>query len=541
MTQVMVSVTPGMNWLGPWSATAAYAPTNVVSIAGSSYLCIAANTNQQPPNATYWNLVAASGAGGTPATSVTGPDAFGASPVVGTGTEFARQDHDHGLPSAPADLPLAGGTMSGAIAMGAHKITGMANGAAAQDAVAFGQLPSVPTPAASVTGPDAFGASTVVGISASYARQDHDHGLPASPFNWLGAWYSGTAYVAGDAVGSGGSSYICILGNINEVPPNATYWNLLAEEGTAGVPATSVTGPDAFGASAVVGVGTEFARQDHDHGLPASPTVPVGGGSIVGPDAFGASAAVGSAATWAASDHDHGLPAAPAVPVGGGSIVGPDAFGASAAVGSAATWAASDHDHGLPANPVPVGAIFMFPVAMSLAHWLLCNGATFSSSTYPALYALLGSTTLPNLQGLAPMGAGVNGVVLGASSSSGQMPSHTHTGPSHTHTGPSHTHTDAGHSHTGPSHTHGTPQNAGFMTTNGSVTVANGSSQYACTGFGANTMASGTGNTGSGTASLSNSGTGATGADGTEATGGAGSGSVNLPPYLGVDYYIKAA
>ena len=37
-------------------------------------------------------------------------------------------------------------------------------------------------------------------------------------------------------------------------------------------PATTVTGPDAFGAAAVVGVGTTFARADHDHGLPAAPS-----------------------------------------------------------------------------------------------------------------------------------------------------------------------------------------------------------------------------------------------------------------------------
>lgn len=43
-------------------------------------------------------------------------------------------------------LPLAGGTMSGAIAMGSRKVTGLANGSAAQDAAAFGQLPSAGTP-----------------------------------------------------------------------------------------------------------------------------------------------------------------------------------------------------------------------------------------------------------------------------------------------------------------------------------------------------------------------------------------------------------
>ena len=76
-----------------------------------------------------------------PATTVTGPDAYGASAVVGTSAKFARQDHDHGLPGA-----------SGGV-----------------------------SPATIVTGPDTFGASAVVGSSLLYARQDHDHGLPSAP------------------------------------------------------------------------------------------------------------------------------------------------------------------------------------------------------------------------------------------------------------------------------------------------------------------------------------------------------------------------
>jgi Type VI secretion system/phage-baseplate injector OB domain len=47
-----------------------------------------------------------------PATTVTGPDAFGASAVVGTSTNYARQDHDHGLPTliTPAPYALVGNT-----------------------------------------------------------------------------------------------------------------------------------------------------------------------------------------------------------------------------------------------------------------------------------------------------------------------------------------------------------------------------------------------------------------------------------------------
>jgi hypothetical protein len=49
-----------------------------------------------------------------------------------------------------------------------------------------------------------------------------------------GAWSGATAYVAGDAVTSNGSSYRCKLAHTNQAPPNVTYWDLLASKGDTG-------------------------------------------------------------------------------------------------------------------------------------------------------------------------------------------------------------------------------------------------------------------------------------------------------------------
>ena len=60
---------------------------------------------------TDWTDLSSGGGGGgpSPATTVTGPDSFGDSAVVGTGTKYARDDHDHGLPAAsPASFSGAG-------------------------------------------------------------------------------------------------------------------------------------------------------------------------------------------------------------------------------------------------------------------------------------------------------------------------------------------------------------------------------------------------------------------------------------------------
>lgn len=54
--------------------------------------------------------------------------------------------------------------------------------------------------------------------------------------NWKhqGAWSGATAYIFGDVVEEAGSSYVCILGHTNHVPPNATYWAIVAEKGDPG-------------------------------------------------------------------------------------------------------------------------------------------------------------------------------------------------------------------------------------------------------------------------------------------------------------------
>lgn len=69
---------PGINWLGTWSSATTYAIRDAVAYLGSSYYAIASSTNQAPPNATYWNLLAERGTDGTGSGTVTS--------VTGTGT-----------------------------------------------------------------------------------------------------------------------------------------------------------------------------------------------------------------------------------------------------------------------------------------------------------------------------------------------------------------------------------------------------------------------------------------------------------------------
>jgi len=72
------------------------------------------------------------------------PEALGQEASPGTSDDFSRGDHVHPFPTASdvGALPLTGGTMSGAIAMGSYKITGLADGENNNDAVSVQQMAS---------------------------------------------------------------------------------------------------------------------------------------------------------------------------------------------------------------------------------------------------------------------------------------------------------------------------------------------------------------------------------------------------------------
>ena len=75
--------------------------------------------------------------------------------------------------SIAAKLPLAGGTMTGAIAMGSNKVTGLTNGSASGDAVNKGQLDTMlPLAGGTMTGNIAIG-SNVITSSANPSDDTH--------------------------------------------------------------------------------------------------------------------------------------------------------------------------------------------------------------------------------------------------------------------------------------------------------------------------------------------------------------------------------
>ena len=121
---------PGINWLGTWSSSTAYAIRDAVTYNGTSYYAIAANTNQAPPNATYWNVLAQKGADGTGAVSSVGLSApalftVSGSPVTSSGTLA--------LSYSGSALPIANGGTNATTAAGALTSLGALGSATSSD------------------------------------------------------------------------------------------------------------------------------------------------------------------------------------------------------------------------------------------------------------------------------------------------------------------------------------------------------------------------------------------------------------------------
>jgi hypothetical protein len=88
-------------------------------------------------------------------------------------------------------LPLVGGALTGPLAMGSSKITGLANGTLSTDAAALGQVPVV------ATAPPAMDGVAAVGASTKFATEDHVHPSDTSKVDKAGSTMTGPLILSG--------------------------------------------------------------------------------------------------------------------------------------------------------------------------------------------------------------------------------------------------------------------------------------------------------------------------------------------------------
>jgi microcystin-dependent protein len=213
-------------------------------------------------------------------------------------------------------------------------------------------------------------------------------------------------------------------------------------------PTPGAASVSAVGDSAGPGVATGPARADHIHGR--EPWA-VGASTAIPP---GTTAADGTSASPSRADHVHSRAASESftnVTATGSVTAG------SMTVGGAAV--------------MPPGIVMQFAAATAPTGWLTCDGSLVLRATYPALFAVIGSTwgaddgstnfRLPDMRGRAPIGTGT-GTYSGATAralaavageettvlTTANLAAHNHgvTESPHSHgvTDPNHTHSVAG-------------------------------------------------------------------------------------------------
>jgi hypothetical protein len=91
--------------------------------------------------------------------------------------------------------------------------------------------------------------NTLTGDYQVFELADSGLGARVNNFIWKGAWSGATTYNEGEAVSSGGSSYISnVDDNLNHEPPNASYWDLLCSGTPVSITANRIAISDGAGA-----------------------------------------------------------------------------------------------------------------------------------------------------------------------------------------------------------------------------------------------------------------------------------------------------
>ncbi len=184
-------------------------------------------------------------------------------------------------------LTISGGlTVSGIISAGNNNITNLAAGTISTEAVNYGQYLTLSGNIGTISGSLVTLTGDVSTISGSLSTVSGIaySALPLTGGTMTGQLVAPDVSVSGLTGATAPSRYVG--GTTSGAPAIGTFavgdfvidqtgkvW-VCTTTGTPGTwtmvgpaPATTVTGPDAFGSAAVVGVGATFARADHNHGL----------------------------------------------------------------------------------------------------------------------------------------------------------------------------------------------------------------------------------------------------------------------------------
>lgn len=174
-----------------------------------------------PANATQWSFTGTLIDGGYQGGQINLGGTVSSTTIIVTRNMQVKRTTDFPYPSSNVDIMGLDTDLDRIVAMIQDRVA-RANRALTQpdsDLTNIGLLPT---------------STARAGLLLGFDGNGNPQAMTAAGINWRGAWSGATAYAVNDAVSLSGSSYICILANTNQTPPNATYWAVLAAVGAQG-------------------------------------------------------------------------------------------------------------------------------------------------------------------------------------------------------------------------------------------------------------------------------------------------------------------
>lgn len=225
--------------------------------------------------------------------------AFGQSAVLGVLTTAARADHEHAMPTpAGTYLALTGGTLSGALAMGTNKITGLGTPTATTDAAtkAYADL-MLPLTGGTLSGALAMGTNKITGLGAPTATTDAATKAYADSVAALRLALTGGTMSGAIAMGSNKITGLA-AGTVNG---DALRYEQLVGQYLP-LSGGALTGALAMGNNKITGLGTPTVTTDAATKAYADLMLPLTGGTLSGNIAMGNNKVTGLGAPSATTD-----------------------------------------------------------------------------------------------------------------------------------------------------------------------------------------------------------------------------------------------
>ena len=219
-----------ITWQVEWSSATTYTQNQAVQYSGTAYVCLQGNSNVIPSsNTSVWSVMVLKGdTGATGAVGSAGTVTIGTT-TTGSAGGNASVSNSGTSSEAVLNFTLPKGASGTTGAQGARGLTG-ATGAAGDNAtIAIGTITTLPEDSNATV----FNAGTDTAAVLNFGLPMGQTGAQGT-FRWKGAYSNTYTYGQNDVTYYNGSSYVCVLGTVGNIPTNTTYWEKMAAAGAEG-------------------------------------------------------------------------------------------------------------------------------------------------------------------------------------------------------------------------------------------------------------------------------------------------------------------